>query len=95
MNKLQVIVSGIGLSVGTIYMLFFVEPTSVYIVVLFIVLITLITFIVSSLFIARKYQYLVTTFIFSLLTMNYLAGFQILNTILLISIIIGLAILVK
>lgn len=95
MNKLQVIVSAIALSGSIIFMLFFTEPASLYIVVVFILLATLLTFTLSSRLVARKYHYLITLFVFSLLTMNYLAGFQVLNTILLISIIIGLAILVK
>lgn len=95
MNKLQAIVAPIVLSAGIIFMLFFTEPASLYIVVVFILLATLLTFTLSNRLRRRKYQYLITLFVFSLLTMNYLAGFQVLNTILLISIIIGLAVLVK
>lgn len=95
MNKLQALVSGIVLAVAAVYLLFFVEPSSIYIIVVFILTAAILAFIVSTQVVAKRYQYLITLFVLSFLTINYIAGFQIMNTILLISVIIGIGIFMQ
>lgn len=95
MNKMQAIVLGLAALAGCLYLLFFVEPTSLYIVVLFIMLATVLSYLLSSQFLTKLYQILIPVFVLIFLTMNYVAGFQIINTIFLVSIIIGVYILIN
>ncbi len=75
------------------YIFYFVRPgNSTYIVFVFIALVGLGTYFNLYRF-GRKVAGLCSAFILSFLVMNYLAGFEIINTMLLISIIIGVALL--
>ncbi len=98
MNKLQAVVAGIILSAAAIYIVFFTKPDSVYIVILLILIVTFLAYTVLTVFskfVSATSRYLVTLFIGMFLLINYLAGFQLINTILLISFIIGLSLLTK
>jgi predicted membrane protein len=72
-----------------------IPPTNSILVGLFILLITLLIYTIASVFLVLKYQILITAGIFLFLTINYIAGFQLLNTLLLISFIIGISILMS
>ena len=98
MNKLQAVVAGIILSTAAIYIVFFTKPDSIYIVILLILIVTFLVYTVLTVFskfVNTSIRYLVTLFIGMFLLINYLAGFQLINTILLISFIIGLSLLTK
>jgi hypothetical protein len=77
------------------YLFITVPPENPYVVIGFIFATGLLFLTVSTIFLKKIHAYLlaVTTWLF--LTINYFAGFQIVTTILLISFIIGIAILLE
>jgi len=52
---------------------------------------TLISYIVSTYFFSKKRQIMITTFVLIALSMNYILGFELFNTLLLLSFIIVVA----
>lgn len=64
-------------------------------VVGFILLATLLAYTASSFFLSKKYSILSAVFTFLFFVISYVVGFQLLNTMLLLSFIIGIAILIK
>lgn len=77
------------------YSFYFIPPMNIVVVIGIILLATLITYLISSYFVAKKFQYIAAFSLFLFLFINYLVGFDILNTVLLVSFIIGLALIVK
>lgn len=72
----------------------YISPSLPYIL-LFLLLISATVFSITSLFVRRLHSIILTVGIGIFLITSYLVGFQILNTILLISGIIGLIVLIK
>lgn len=81
-------------SLGAFYMLYYVRPSSfIYSVWIFILLISVATWGVAYRFFGKKIALLSAAFVIMFFTMNYLAGFQLINTMLLVSFIIGVGLL--
>ena len=74
---------------------FFVPPTHFVIVFAMIVISTYIVYLGASYFVIKKFQYIAALSIFLFLLINYLVGFDLINTILLLSFIIGMTVIVK
>ena len=89
------LVGTVILAVIILVQLFFVPPTNTLIISAFTISITGFIYLLSSYFVELKYQYIITLFVFLFLTINYLVGFDLMNTALLVSFIIGLALIVK
>ncbi|QQG44801.1 MAG: hypothetical protein HYW86_02725 [Candidatus Roizmanbacteria bacterium] len=85
----------ISLFLGLITLIFIIPPSNVGIIFTAIILFSLIISLLNSFFLKRKYILLVSVSLFVFLTINYLIGFQLLTTVLLISFIIGVIILMK
>lgn len=84
------------LLIGLIAMLLWVPPSNVIFVGAFILLVSLLCLYAVSFFSSDKRDYvLAALFGATFLTINWIAGFDVLNTILLICFIIGLKILLK
>lgn len=75
--------------------LVYIPPTSLFIVVPLILLICIVLFLITGLFAKKKFQILVTLFCGVFLLMNTLIGFDLINTILLLSFIIAIGFLLK
>lgn len=93
MIKMQALVPIAIILTILLYIFKYIPPTNSFIVLGVIVLITLGVSVISFHIPHKKYRYLIPVGICAFLLMNYLVGFQIINTILLISFIIGLAVL--
>ena len=93
--KLLKIFISASLLISIIYAVFFLPPQNSIVVWGFIVLSAILTYFVTSLFLKRSHTLLLTFFIASFLSINYLSGFQFVNTILLVCFIIGIAIFIK
>ncbi len=95
MSKLQVMIIGIITSVVAFYMFYYIRPgDSGYKIIVFIVLISISAGALSYRFLTRKLAILISIFVGSFFLMNYLAGFQLLNTLLLVSFIMGIGLLI-
>lgn len=90
-NRILFIVILIGILAAWIY---FIPPSNSWAVYAFIVVLTCIFSIITS-FLGTKIQYFSTLFIFLFLIMSYIIGFDIINTLVLLSFIIGLSTLFK
>lgn len=73
----------------------YIPPTNLFIIACFIVLISLIGFLLSSFFVSKKFQYLTALFIFMLLGILYFVGFDILNILLLVGLFGSIGYLIK
>lgn len=72
-----------------------IPPSNEIVVFAMIGLTTLLTYLISLLFLSKKYLILTVVYVFLFLTINYLVGFQLVNTLLLLSGIIGVIILLR
>ena len=95
MNKMQAIVSAGVILIILLYIVVFLPPSNIYFILIFTALFSSLIFIISDLLIKTKVKYLPAIFVFLFLTISYLAGFQIVNTLLLFSFIIGLFFLIR
>jgi hypothetical protein len=84
------LISIIPLIIGLICIVLFLPNKPIY-VILFTILLSGFSYLVSSYFVRQKYQILISLFILLFLTINYIVGFEIINTLLLASFIIGMA----
>jgi len=73
------------------FIVWFIPPKHVGIVLMVITGISVVTYIASSYFFSKKRQVMITSFIALTLCMSYLLGFHVLNTLLLLSFIIVVA----
>ncbi|PIZ64188.1 hypothetical protein CO051_01470 [Candidatus Roizmanbacteria bacterium CG_4_9_14_0_2_um_filter_39_13] len=72
-------------------MIIFIPPVNILIISLGIIASTVIAYLTSSYFLSRKRQIMTTSFVFFSLTMSFLLGFELFNTLLLLSFIIVVA----
>jgi len=78
------------------YITLYIPPDENILLILALVsILTTASFLLVSVIVKMPYPILISVFIFLFLTINYLVGFQVINTLLLISGIIGLLFLVK
>jgi hypothetical protein len=73
----------------------FIPPTRAEIVILFIILSAFLAYAISTYFVPKRFQLLIGFYILLFLGLNYLVGFEIVNTVLLTSFIMGVAFLLK
>jgi len=73
----------------------FLPPKNFYYVFLFVLVVGLFSLSFLKIFLSRKNSFLATLFIMSFLIVNYLVGFSLLNTILLICLFITIKVLLK
>lgn len=83
----------LGVTIAII--LIYLPPKNVYFIFGFIFLLTLNTYLVISLIINKKIGFIFSLFIGLFLIINYLVGFEVLNVIILISLLIALILLLK
>lgn len=72
-----------------------VPPENYFIIIILIGAVAAFFSLASSFFLDKKYSILVLVSVFLFLIMNFLAGFQVINTLLLLSGIIGIILLLK
>jgi len=72
-----------------------VPPFNLPVIGLFSILFSLLSFLLSSFFLPKKLSYVVATGVLLFLLIDYLIGFQIINTLLLFSFMLGIAFLLK
>lgn len=77
------------------YLTFFVKPVNLLIVILNFILISLFFYLITAVFLPKKNAFFIALTVFFLLTVSFLIGFDILNSILIISLMIGVNFLVK
>ncbi len=73
----------------------FVPPTHSIIVAMAITILSILTYILALFLFEKRFALLSAMFTASFLAMNYIAGFNLINIILLVSFIIGVAILIR
>ncbi len=73
----------------------YVPPINVLLISLFIILTSLFFFYLFSYFVEKKFQYMIALTVLLFLTMNYFVGFQVINALLLLSIMGGISYLLK
>jgi hypothetical protein len=95
MKKSYKLALAILFALTSLILFFLIPPQSIFLVFGFIISLSLAAYILAGLFFHTLYQNLILLFCVSFLTMTYLIGFQLLNTILLICFIIGLGLLFK
>lgn len=83
------------LFLATLSLFYFFPPTNIWIVITGIGVFSTFITLLTSYFVKSPYYFLIGIFIVLFLIMNYFVGFQILNTILLLSFIIGVIVLIK
>jgi len=76
-------------------LVFFVPPDDGYIVSLFIFVFICILFMLSSFFLSRIDSFLIALLAFLACVINYSVGFNILNTVLLLSFVLGIRFLIQ
>ncbi|OGK38549.1 hypothetical protein A3F03_03305 [Candidatus Roizmanbacteria bacterium RIFCSPHIGHO2_12_FULL_41_11] len=88
----------VGLALLIVFLIvyaYYVPPQNLFLVLPFILFLSIAIYIMTSFFLNIKIRQLTTLAVFLFFLINYWVGFQILNTILLVCFIIGLAILIK
>ncbi len=95
MKKIILGAAGLGCIAASICVILVVPPTNDLVVFGLISAVSLAAFFLIQLLFPFKYSLLGFCSVFTFLTINYLVGLQILNTALLLSVIIGIAFLLK
>lgn len=93
-NPLKLALSVVLLVLNLVFLIF-LTPNSLGLIFLFIISFAGLLAILSSWLLPKKDSLLIFLFFSSFLTVNYLAGFDLLNTALLISLFVGVRFLVK
>ena len=94
-HTLRIIITAIILISVLTSMILFVPPVNILIIGLMILLTAVTVYVCCRIAVQKTYALLAATGTGTLLTVSYLAGFNFLNTILLLSFIIGIGILLK
>lgn len=83
----------LSICIGSI--LFFIPPQHIVAIIILIISVTAWGYFVSCYFVQKKYRYIIAFSIFLFLCINYIVGFDLINTVLLASFIIGLTLIIK
>lgn len=96
-SKKQIVkvASSVCLLGAILFIIFLVPPTNRVIIFLTMILIGIFTYIISTFFIRKRYALVLSTALIVFLTINSIAGFHVLNTLLLVSVIIGIILLIR
>ena len=76
-------------------LVFFVPPINVYIIALFILFITVSVFVTTTLFLSRIDSLIISIFILLFCVINSAVGFNLINSILLLSFVLGVRFLIQ
>jgi|GEM_PF-1977618 len=79
------------LILGSTVMVWFVPPAHISVIILFIFMVTMISYLASTYVFSKKRQIMITSFVLLSLILSAILGFELLNTLLLLSFIIVVA----